>query len=478
MLYGYRYCLNEIAEEHPRGEFIFASLYNKNKTDYLETKFYPGSVPRDESYYELYNKIEKHFIQNPKEGCYVCLCDIGYYHSIPSGFPGISEKNLKCFFCKREIGAKEVYLDKKVENNDKDNKKDILIKTLEPINRDKYYRIFNDQDDIDELNNKKDTRNMLQKINHMTKKDFIENYIINLYNKEKGLNKIDENKFKNDNKIIRNLSQISYRLLNYILYCHLFFARLYTNLDDKFDIYLPKGMNWFNTINECYILLKKELEKEGIKRIDIFMNIVFKELFNKLHDQECIDKYTKLIEFEKELERIIQEKVNKAKDIIENFNEIEKENFKDKTSAIALLKEIYNKDDYNKNEFPYYEHFYYTDYPDENYISDLLEHKDKDIYPLLIKYLEYKKDHKKDKDNYSTDNFIIFNKVLNLFNERYSNQITRKTAGTQIIKDNDIYQESIENSKLIGKLVEIYNNLYLKHELKVNKNCIGDLVLE
>ena len=165
------------------------------------------------------------------------------------------------------------------------------------------------------------------------------------------------------------------RLLNYILYCHLFFARLYTNLDDKFDIYLPKEMNWFNTINECYILLQKELEKEGIKRIDIFMNIVFKELFNKLHDQECIDKYTKLIEFEKELESLIQEKVKKTKDIIEKFNEIEKENFKDKTSAIALLKEIYNKDDYNKNEFPYYEHFYYTDYPDENYISNLLEQK-------------------------------------------------------------------------------------------------------
>ena len=58
-------------------------------------------------------------------------------------------------------------------------------------------------------------------------------------------------------------------------------------------------MNWFNTIYECYILLKKELEKEGIKCLDIFMNIIFKELFNKLHDQKCINKYTKLIEFKK-----------------------------------------------------------------------------------------------------------------------------------------------------------------------------------
>ena len=43
----------------------------------------------------------------------------------------------------------------------------------------------------------------------MTKKDFKEKYIINLYNKEKELNEIDANKFKKDNKIIRNLCQIS-----------------------------------------------------------------------------------------------------------------------------------------------------------------------------------------------------------------------------------------------------------------------------
>jgi hypothetical protein len=72
-------------------------------------------------------------------------------------------KNLKYYHCNREIGEKETYLDKRVENNDKDNKKDKLIKALEPINRNKYYIIFNDKDDIDELNKNADTRNMLQK---------------------------------------------------------------------------------------------------------------------------------------------------------------------------------------------------------------------------------------------------------------------------------------------------------------------------
>jgi hypothetical protein len=51
----------------------------------------------------------------------------------------------------------------------------------------------------------------------MTLDQFKEKVIKRLLNKEKGLPNIDENYFKKDNKIIRNLSQISYRLLNFIL---------------------------------------------------------------------------------------------------------------------------------------------------------------------------------------------------------------------------------------------------------------------
>ena len=71
-------------------------------------------------------------------------------------------------------------------------------------------------------------------MNYITIEKFKEKYIRPLYNKEKGLNKIDIINFKKENKIIRNLSQISYRLLNYILYCHLFFAKLLTQ-SERFD---------------------------------------------------------------------------------------------------------------------------------------------------------------------------------------------------------------------------------------------------
>ena len=85
------------------------------------------------------------------------------------------------------------------------------------------------------------------------------------------------------------------------------------------------------------------------------MNFIFKDLFNKLYDKECIKEYEDLIKFESELDKLIQEKLEQLKKEIKKF---EKESINDKTSGIALLKEIYNNTDYNPRDYPYYEHFY------------------------------------------------------------------------------------------------------------------------
>jgi len=471
--------LNEIAEKKSSGDYIFSTLYNKDKVDYLKNKFYPGSDTRNESYYELYNKIENHFKKNPNEGCYICLCDEnqGYYHKVPSGFPGYEEKDLKCPYCECFIGTKAKYIKGKDDNETK------LSLVYEPVKRDNYFRIFYDEKEIKSID-----RTILSKINYMTRDEFKNKYIIPLNEKEEGLNEIDENKFKKNNKIIRNLDQISYRLLNYILYSHLFFAKLLTE-EDIFDDYLPKlqdnkKMSWFNTINECFILLKKELENKGINRIDIFMNIIFKDLFTKLHNRKSIDKYKDLIDFENnELNPIINEKIEEAENKIKEIEKKEKENCQNKTSAIALLKELYNKDDY-ENEFPYYEYFYYSDYLDDNYIADILDHRGKSEYPIIRKYLEFKKLKKKEKnedEKYILEDLIIFNKVINLLNEKYSLQITKEYSEKTLIKDDDIYKD---NEDLFKSFIDIFNIYEFKDEetkrvIKLSKkNYLCDFVLD
>ena len=483
LLYGYRYCLNEIAEKkNDEEEFIYRYLYDPNNLEHLEEKFYPGSDTKEEPLYDLYNKIENHFNKTPNQGCYICLCSKGYYHSVPSGFPGYSEINLKCPNCKKAIGAKEKYLEEKDEKDDKIK----LIKIYETINRENYFRIFSNKEEIDKLKRNRDKYNKLKEIsdNYMTIEEFKAKYIKPLYNREKGLNKIDKNAFKKDNKKIRNLSQISYRLLNYILYTNLFFAKLFTG-SEQFDNYLPKGMKWFKTIKECFILLQNELDKKGIKQIEIFMDFIFKDLFKKLNKKECINNFEDLIKFENELEKLIQEKFNQVKVKIDKYKELEKKYINDEKSGIALLKEIYNKDKYDHKNYPYYEHFYYSDYLDEEYINNILEHKDKNDYPILSKYLEYKKQ-KIVEDKYSLENLISFNKVLNLFRDKYSNQISRESAEKTTIMNSELYKNP-DNKKIIDEFIELFNSFNLKEEkgenekitmkLNIEENCICDFLL-
>ena len=302
ILYGYRYCLNEVNDL--KEDYIYSYLYDRNHIIDFNTKFYPGSDNKDEPYYDIYYKIINHFKEKPNEGCYVCLCDKGYYHSVFEGFPGKFEINMKCPNCGHDIGSKEYYKEERDENN-----KNKEIKFYQMVtNNSHYYRIFKDNEQIEDFKKNKEYYNKLKEMKFMTIKEFKEYYIIPLlYRKEKGLNRIDINTFNKENKIIRNLSQISYRLLNYILYCHLFFGKLFTQ-SDKFDNYLPEGISWINMIKKCFNKLKLELENKGIKNLDIFMNCIFKDLFKQLHNKECINNYEELIKFEDQLELLIQSK--------------------------------------------------------------------------------------------------------------------------------------------------------------------------
>jgi len=486
ILYGYRYCINELLSDEAcdddddndnddnKKDYLYSSLYDRN---YLSLKYYPGSDIRDEPYYELYSKIKKHFNEKPNdEGCYVCLCKNGYYHSVPSGFPGSQESSLKCPRCNKEIGA--IFNEKFDENNNE------LKTEYEIVKRENYFRIFRDEAEIDELKKDKNKREQFYKINPMTLRVFEEKYMNRLYEKEKGLpNNIEKNYYLRDNKIIRNLSQISYRLLNYILYSHLFFARIFIN-SERFDRYKPKDMSWGETLNVSFELLKNELSKKGINSIEIFMNNIFKELFEKLHEKEIINEYKDLIDFENELEKLIQEKIKKSSEEIKKYEENIKNNNNDKTSAINLLNETYDKDLYDKKEYPCYEYFYYSDYLDENYLmNNILALNDANKYPLLNKYINYKKDKKNEDDKYSLSKFILFNKVLNLISEKYSHKITREYAENTLIKETEIYKNA-ENSKLIDKFIKFYNELKIDDskkkeiKLKVDKNKLCDFVID
>ena len=58
------------------------------------------------------------------------------------------------------------------------------------------------------------------------------------------------------------------------------------------------------------------------------------------------------------------------------------------------------------------------------------------------------------------DNLNLFNNVLNLYFEKYSNNISREYAEKKILKEEDIY---ISNKKLIDDFFDFYNKLEIKN---------------
>ena len=107
-----------------------------------------------------------------------------------------------CPKCCGEIGSKEFYIE---ERDKKDENKMIMIKDYKMITSNKnYWRIFKDSEKIDSLKRNKEHYKKFENKKYMTVEEFKKKYIESLYKREKGLNKIDINIFRKENKVIRN----------------------------------------------------------------------------------------------------------------------------------------------------------------------------------------------------------------------------------------------------------------------------------
>ena len=385
LLFSYRYCLNELNSNNINS--IYSFLYNKKNIQNINQYYYPGNDIKNIPIYELYSKIDNHFNKKIKYGCFVCLCKKGYYHSVNEEEPN-EYLNQKCKECGEPIGI----VDYKVSFF---SKKIIIIY----VKRDKYFRIFKEEIlEQREIN-----------YNYMTIDDFKKIYIEKNFMEEKGIAQIDEDYLKKDNKIIRNLSQVSYRLLNFILYSHLFFAKLYTE-NKKFDNFLPKNMNWKKILTECWELLKIELNKNNISTIEVFMNYIFFDIFTELNQQSKINDYQTFIDFEKKLDNMIQKKMTDFKEEYKSIDKLKNFDNNDKFSTINLLEERFQE--YNDSEYPFYIHFYYSDYLNEDYLLEKLNHYEYNKYPVLRRYLDHINSSTKN-NKYSLDYLNRFNKILN-----------------------------------------------------------------
>ena len=444
ILYSLRFCFQTL--NLSKNECIYKKLLNGDK-DCINDSYFPGSDIEENNYFDIYLLLKEHFNKkSKKEGAYVCLCKNGYFQYIPpDGYP-TKEKNSNeiCLYCSKEIGYHNGYLWNKYI-----------------VNREGYYRIFKNFDDIGN-----EPQEKIEKINNMTFEQFENDYINPLYLKQKkGIFQVSSAHFKKPNKKIRYMnSQISYRLLNFILWSHLFFADL---VNTQLDFDLPQGMNIIEVLEQDWKKLENELKKNRNIDIKIFMNFIFKNLNEELNEIEEIDDINDLFNNEKKLENIINsfiEKYNEYKEKYINFNN--KLGKIDLDSSMNLLNENYDISLYKEEIYPFYKYFLYTKYV----LEDNIKIKNIKEYEMIDAYLN--------RNNYINEinhleTLDIFNKINNLLFVSYTNSITRKEAEQKKLNEEKVY---LYNKKIFdaffSNIKNIDKNLDLKEDDYLSKFLI------
>lgn len=165
----------------------------------------------------------------------------------------------------------------------------IIYPFLEKFKTSKIRKLFQDEKD----KNKKHNQNFLyyfqDRINCITKEEFVYKFARSDFESDKGITKVKLKHLKRNNKVVRNLSQVSSRLLNFVLYSHIFFAWVF-NENKTFYKYLPEGQNgkitWMEMLTNRWELLKNELNKYNINNAELFMDYIFCSLFEIMKEKK------------------------------------------------------------------------------------------------------------------------------------------------------------------------------------------------
>ena len=460
LLYGFRYCVKSIFLENNsitnglntsienKQQYFYKSLLSKNYSETLDNAYIPGIDIKEYLHLVTLETIIEHLNTKPdRHGCYVCSC--GYYYDIdPCGFP-TKNRTFKCPVCGLDIG----WGPKPVKAGEESH--GMVI-------RPGHLRIFKDEkakkyqmkvfDEVDE------------NIPNMILSDYIQNIIEPIRQKnEKGFVKCSKNFFEKTNKKIRNLSQIGYRLLNYILYCHLFFGYSIGNIpENNLKQYLIDNMNIIEIIETNWRLLKESLYNKRVNSIQIFMNLIFDEISDLIKNNNNFNKVEEREKFEDEVEKIILKYIEKYNDysdkyIEENKLQIKFENYYSVetiiTELIPIKEEIYKEKDY-----PMFKYFNLTKYRSK---LDCFNHiPDKNKYSLTYQLLS-------DNKQYLNLNYLpIFNDFINYMNKKYSFKITREEAHKRKLKDEEIFtkEEFIEKFNKFRKIWSKIKSYAIKYK--------------
>lgn len=299
LFYSLRFCLdvkNNI--DLNRNEYLYSQIISSDIEKNLSHICIPGNNYLDNIYINNYNYIKEHLIIEDKEynyGVYICSCGV-YYEIGDNGFLNMS---ITCYNC-----------GKKLEPSSQ-------IKTPYLPN---YYRIF--KDNYQKNAAKKEYNDSYKNVPNMLFEEYKKDRIDPILEANKfGIIKVDKINFKNINIKIRNLSNIGYRILNFILYSYLFYANSLGFIsNENIKNYTCDEMTCFDMLEIDWNILKDELRQKGILNMHIFMDIIFDNFYKKVMYCKKLQTLEERNKFEDECEKLLNDSFQKYFDYLKLYN--------------------------------------------------------------------------------------------------------------------------------------------------------------
>ena len=269
------------------------------------------------------------------------------------------------------------------------------------------------------------------------------------------------NNFLNLTLKIREIDLLTYKILHFILFSHLFLVNCNGILnDDRFKKdYSVGNMSCIEILEADWNYIKDYLKDNGGYIIQIYLNYIFEPLI-KIFQKSSSEFNTPEIRnnFEKEVNDLIicLNNTNLYKKYESKYLEANRQSSRDLNSTKGIILEFSSPDYYSKNDiYPYLKYFYFKKIPEKKDIFEKLKKiKDYNIkYPLLDTYLSEEGFEKLNLLQYLID----INNFVNLLLNKYSYKITREEA--KKIKINSIIKENKKNKELFEKYKKAWDNI-------------------
>ena len=441
LLYGLRFVLSSKSNNNN----YYSLLLSSNCEKIIKDTYVPGAIPYNNVYLNSYYALKELMpITNENEfGFYVCSC--GQYYTL--GKCTCPAYQFNCQNCGLIIGGIGHYLEE----------------------REDHFRLYLNKDKFNE-NEYAKSEVISNKIPYMFFDEYKKKYIDKYLNEEpKGINikKEDLSYFIERKQNVRNMSELSFRILNFILYSHLFCANIIGNLSNEgLDSYLYENYSCIKNILKDWELIDDILKEKNINNIKEFINIIFYDICEILKECTILDSMEKRKIFEDKINKYILDLISNKEILEEKINKYKKANEKIKNSDPSSIEEIILesfppiKEFYPESIYPELKYFMKSIYPDNNLLyKELISKKDyAKKYALLNQVIISNEEFK------LIQNVTNINKLCNILLNKYSYKISRDDAKKLSL----FSSEEIGDKELFKKT---YFEPYLSSWNKIKKYC-------